>query len=324
VTKQRRETEKLRQRARRARITTEQRVAQQTIQRARSDAYVSPKYLSAVKEMDDLAEVEEFYLGPFDKVCQACNALHFEGERTLPNKQFFSSCCSKGKVKLPPLSPVPEYIKYLLTTNDPCGKIYRENIIHYNASMAIASRTCKLIPSPPYGHYSMTIHGQAYYNMGSLRCEEGRDSSYAQLYILDAKQALEQRMRFTYNSKCDPVVMQTLDEIIRQENPFVSLFKRMDQVNEEARTKTALENVPYVDPKMYVCHSGVGGRYNEPVSTAEMAVLFASADETPPDNLHFCVYPRHSSHGLIILHHCNPDRDPLIYPLLFPKGDRGE
>ena len=308
----------------RSRMNAEQRETQRAIDRARHAEYVSPLYHNAIKDMEDIveADIPQHYCGLMDKQCRACGAWHFEGEQTGGDKDIFTSCCQKGKVKLERLREAPELLRNLLTSKDEAGKNYRENIIHYNASLAFASRQAKLVATPAHGHYSMTIHGQVYHKIGSLYGEPGQAWKYAQLYVLDPEQALHQRMNIAYNLSCDPVIMGELDALLRQVNPYVGLYKRMDELLKERREQAILDNVDFLEPKMWVCHSGQGGRSNEPATTSEMSVVFTGIDGNPPDNVHFCIYPNYG-HGLVKMHNCNRDRDPMTMPLLWPYGEQG-
>ncbi len=105
----------------------------------------------------------------------------------------------KGKIVLPPLGATPDLLQRLLTGNREASKNYKENIIHYNASLAFASRQADydLLPDRR-GPYFMRIHGQVHHHIGGLRPTQGQRRQYAQLYILDAQQALEQRMRLVH------------------------------------------------------------------------------------------------------------------------------
>ena len=53
-----------------------------------------------------------------------------------------------------------------------------------------------------------------------------------------------------------------------------------------------------------------------------MAASFIGEDGQLPANIHVRVYPRGGQ--LRELHCCDPHRDPMIYPILFPYGELGK
>jgi hypothetical protein len=58
----------------------------------------------------------------------------------------------------------------------------------------MASRQAKYEVPPGRGPYCMRIHGQVFHHLGGLRSTNG-NAKYSQIYILDAAQALAQRLR---------------------------------------------------------------------------------------------------------------------------------
>ena len=103
---------------------------------------------------------------------------------------------------MPPLGPAPPLLERLLADTTPrsVGRNYQENIINYNASLAFASRQANYDKPPWRGPYCMRIHGQVHYHRGGLNPNlPDQQRQYAQLYILDAQQALEQRLNIIIN-----------------------------------------------------------------------------------------------------------------------------
>ena len=86
----------------------------------------------------------------------------------------------------------------MLTRNHQWSANYRDNIIHYNACLAFASRQATHEQLPSRGAYCMRVHGQVHHRIGGLRPANGGPRKYAMLYILDAQQALEQLMAIVY------------------------------------------------------------------------------------------------------------------------------
>uniref|UniRef100_T1IHC0 Uncharacterized protein n=1 Tax=Strigamia maritima TaxID=126957 RepID=T1IHC0_STRMM len=151
-------------------------------------------YKTALKH--DVSEVEEFYLGKMDIECPHCGALYFKGEI------LSSRCCHKGKVKLPPLKKYPEPLKDLLLGSDKRSRDFRTHIRH--------------IGKAPYCY---RIHGAVYHEASVLRDETDQNPSFAQLYMYDARQAAQYRMKRFHNStEADEQLMTDLHELIRRYN----------------------------------------------------------------------------------------------------------
>jgi hypothetical protein len=89
---------------------------------------------------------------------------------------------------------------------------FKDNIIHYNAASAFASRSANIDPLPQHGHYCMRISGQIYHNLGNLQPQiEPVQRQYAQLYMLDSEIAVQQRMGHHLNVNCRQDIFQLID-----------------------------------------------------------------------------------------------------------------
>lgn len=102
----------------------------------------------------------------------------------------------------------------------------------------------------------MRIHGKVYHRFGPLQPDQGQQSKYAQLYILDAKEALAQRMKVAYNSKCSEDLMKKLSELIQRINPYASTFKQMYEKLKEQEKEATDKGIEYNPDslKMYIAH----------------------------------------------------------------------
>ncbi|GBM31344.1 hypothetical protein AVEN_192753-1 [Araneus ventricosus] len=62
-------------------------------------------------------------------------------------------------------------------------------------------------------------------------------------------------------------------------------------------------------------------RYNALTSRIEVATIFIGDDGGSPANRDICIYPIEEGCKYIFpLNKCN---DPMVYPLLFPRGEQG-
>ena len=68
-----------------------------------------------------------------DALCKHCKVKHF------PKKPKISSCCHKGKIDLPPMTPPPDYVKNVYLKNTVDSQNFKENIRLYNKALAFAS-----------------------------------------------------------------------------------------------------------------------------------------------------------------------------------------
>lgn len=141
----------------------------------------------------------------------------------------------------------------LLTEKTNEAKNFQDNIIHYNAALAFASRKAFLDPLP-LGPYCMRIHGAVYHRSGCLRPQENTAPRYAQLYIIDAESSLNQRMNMVSNNNCQADLMKKLDELVKANNPYYTGFRQMHQLFEEQTNVANLLGVVFTDPKLYLYH----------------------------------------------------------------------
>ena len=130
-------------------------------------------------------------LGAMNVECQHCHALHFDCEKLSKstwNNPVFGICCLEGLVQLPFLPEWPATLWNLFQDHN-----FREHIQQYNSSLAFTSLgvevDCYTVQGS--GPAAFHIHGALYHLMGSLMPAEGRDPSYAQLYIYDPQVATD-------------------------------------------------------------------------------------------------------------------------------------
>jgi len=148
-----------------------------------------------------------------DQICPKCGAFNFKDEKV---SDYYTICCQNGKINLPPIQEPCKIIKDLYTKNDTESLNFRENIRNYNNSTAFASMIAQLDPlMKKSGPYFFKIHGQVFHQLSqSLTPDESEDPAYSQLFMLDTKQATEQRMKHPANAKC-------LESVIIINNLFV-------------------------------------------------------------------------------------------------------
>ena len=180
--------------------------------------------------------VVEFSLNSMDLICPYCRALHFCFEYT--SDKLFSTCCSKGKIKLEEQYKFPIEIKNLCM----------DNFLHWsrlcNNKLAIASFTTKLLSVKGKGPPTIKICGQIYHNVSSLYPENNDKRNNGQLYILDNDLATNDRLN-TINDDNDihSKTLSMLDNLLRSKNPYVHSYKMMYEVDQEGIAKCKDNNL---------------------------------------------------------------------------------
>ena len=153
------------------------------------------------------------YYGHPAHECQYCGAQFWYQERvkrTYPGEAGsvrFHLCCRGGKVSLPfQESPPPFLDKLLNPGGDVLSKYFIRSIRSYNSMFAFTSLGAKIdtgINRGP-GPYVFKINGQVHHRIGSLLPDEGRPPVYAQLYIYDTENEVQNRISiFDRDRECD-------------------------------------------------------------------------------------------------------------------------
>jgi hypothetical protein len=229
----------------------------------------------------------------------------------------------KEKVLLELLGPIPTLLNNMLIgdRNNERNRNYQDRISNFNAALGFASRYAA-IPEPlPNGPYCNRIHGNVYHTFGGLAPMPNEPPRYNQLYILDGQQALDERMRIPHNAECLPDLMQELDRMLREINPYCETFRTTNEVLANQEALLAGQDVQLPVVRMYLTRRNQNHRYELPVGTTELAIVFDGIDGLPPAGQYLTVYPTAEERRQ--LHWCDPNRDPMVYPLLFPNGEQG-
>ncbi|XP_058225284.1 uncharacterized protein LOC131334340 [Rhododendron vialii] len=258
-------------------------------------------------------------LGNMDIKCTHCKALHWMDERLTKSSTshpLFGTCCFQGKIRLPTLITPPPPIRALYDGDDDRSISFRKHSREYNATNAFTSLGATLDPRMLSGRgpTSFTIHGELRHRVGSLLPQQGKDASYAQLYIYDPASALEVRNRRNQQLRKD--VLQTIQETLLQVNPFVDKFRQayaiLDQLDITEQTLPA---------HLHYNSSKDRRRYNLPTSD-EIAVVIPG-DGSKASGMRDIVLHLRGDNQLMQINECHPAYLPLHYVLLFPRGELG-
>jgi len=281
-----------------------------SLQRTRSNAVVT--------EVDEtLSMYAQDDQGEMSYSCHFCSAKFFKAEK--PSDGLYSSCCHKGKIYLPSLLCSGELIATLLKGEHVKSAHFMQNIRAFNSSLAFASFGAKIKEPTGRGPYVFRIHGQIYHRTSqSSTPVAGDEARFAQLYILDADDANEVRQSQSdkYNLNLD--LLKALDTELRSVNPFAQAYKMLSELEKDVNSSGGTHQVtlsicrsPNFDPR----------RYNAPCVN-EVALIFENANGEPPFERDIRVHyrdPRPPKQISIL----NANLDPMVYPIIFPKGDIG-
>ena len=168
-----------------------------------------------------------FSLGTMTQECPHCEALSFPGEKI--------NCCHGGRVDLE-IPPFPELLKNLFVGDSPESVNFRRHIRKYNNSFSFASIEDTRAEAAP-GIYR--ICGQIYSNTAGL-IPRNQTPIFNQIYIYSPEEGTDLRLQNHYTDGCISEVMETINQVINNINPYVILYKDMLQKYNEERESAAL------------------------------------------------------------------------------------
>ena len=221
------------------------------------------------------------HLGGMNNRCPHCGARYFQEECT--TQRIFTKCCFQAKVSLPPIQLPSQDILELFSGNTAESRHFLENIRHYNAIMSMASWNATVTEHAGRGPRVVTIHGQAYYLTAAQEAPEGQPLQYAQLYILDNNDALQQRVNDPRNENLLPDVIQLLQHELMAVNPYARQYQNMGQILQRERQIAAANNQPVPPIRMVVAKRlFLDRRYDNPTAT-EIAAVHVGNDGAAPN-----------------------------------------
>jgi hypothetical protein len=128
------------------------------------------------------------------------------------------------------------------------------------------------------GPYSFRLHGELIHRAGSPLPPAGTPPAWAQLYIYDSAQALDQHMAHEANRRTNREVMQTLQDMLYRKHPGVELYKHAFQITWEMPPEQNCTIALCFDPHTDRCH------YLPPdPRVQEIAVLLPGDGDRPAD-----------------------------------------
>ncbi|XP_051176417.1 uncharacterized protein LOC127291374 [Leptopilina boulardi] len=133
------------------------------------------------------------------------------------------------------------------------------------------------------GPYIYRVHGQVYHNTYALHPDGDDNRKYGQLYIIDTNEAVLERLKNKSNKKCLSSLMEEIDKLLREINPYAKAFKMMREVELEEEALAKSKNEPIRNIQMWIKRdrSLNQSKFNVP-SCSEVALVFVSEDGEPP------------------------------------------
>ncbi|KAG4990661.1 hypothetical protein JHK87_024118 [Glycine soja] len=241
-------------------------------------------------------------LGDQAMQCRHCNAKMWYNERISKDKNTtspkFSLCCGDVKVELPLLQTPPKYLEQLLfDDNATDSKNYQHNIQTYNMMFAFTSIGIKLDKSinETRGPPTVRIQGQPCLRIGSLLPMPEKQPKFAQLYIFDTQNEIENRINImSQHATIQPDIVLTLSQMLDDHNVHAKSFRM-------ARDRLADSQLDNVKLRLIAGCEKDGRTYNLP-NVSEVAALIVELQR---------------------IHELHSNYLGLQYPVLFPYGEDG-
>ena len=280
-------------------------------------------------------EVERNDIKRMDVLCSHCNSCMWLAERKLGSsavRPLFQNCCANGKAILRSVTPIPDVIANLLRNNDQISKKLKKNIRAYNSALSFTSMNAELdraYANSRGGAYAFRIHGSVHHMISSVLVPDATPTTtpeviqqpkFAQIYIFDSENELQNRMNVAGNSNVNESTMLILQQMMHDLNPFVRHFKTMKELSDEQPKGIS-------EMRMIFRSEGTpdNRRYNNPTAS-EIGVLIVGGDDEgdcEPKNRDIVLRLKGSDNALSRINEIHQHFDPLQYVLMFPHGDSG-
>ncbi|CAF0898016.1 unnamed protein product [Rotaria sordida] len=125
------------------------------------------------------------------------------------------------------------------------------------------------------------------------------------------------------NENCNETTMSKLGDIMKRISSYAGAYKMMHEVEQEEinRAKREKRAPPPLRMIFDINHRIHDRRLYSLPTANEVAAVFVGEDSGVPTYRHIAIHPR--GQGLQTIQIIDPNCDPMTYPLLFPRGDKG-
>ncbi|XP_059285058.1 uncharacterized protein LOC132038402 [Lycium ferocissimum] len=195
------------------------------------------------------------------------------------------------------------------------GINFRKNIRVYNSMFAFTSMGGRVDRSinRSKGPYVFRMSGQNYHHIGSLLPEIGKSPRFAQLYIYDTENEIDNRMNSLMHEEVDPQIVRGISEMLDEHNILVKSFRMARD-----RYKDQPESVFRL--RLLSDRTKDGRRYNI-LTASEVAGLIIG--DLTDENFQRDVVVEHRQNGLQRITDLHPSFMSMTYPLIHPYGEDG-
>ncbi|KAJ1686117.1 hypothetical protein LUZ63_017507 [Rhynchospora breviuscula] len=263
-------------------------------------------------------------IGRPDRICSFCGAFFWHRERCVKtstkNCPTYNLCCRKGRVSIPLLEQPPYILQQLLSSGDnPDSKHFKKLIRVYNSMFSFTSFGCKLDDSINNGSapYVFKISGQISHKMGSFLPLPGYKPTFAQLYVYDTENEIQNRLApFSHSSLHDqprPHIVQSLCEMFAEHNALVKEYRTIKE-------RLDVANAPQLQIRIHSDYNRTNPQYCPP--SASEVVGFVVGDISSSQSSRDIIV-EYRSKKLQRIYNDNPLCMPFQYPIIFARGEKG-
>ncbi|KAK9174942.1 hypothetical protein WN944_026946 [Citrus x changshan-huyou] len=167
------------------------------------------------------------------------------------------------------------------------------------------------------GPYVFRMSGQNYHHIGSLLPEVGKKPQFAQLYIYDTENEIDNRintlLKHGMKTEIDHEILHELSKMLDQHNNLVKSFRM---------ARDRYETQPESTFRLRLLNSRTrdGRRYNIPTVSEVAGLIVGDFSEA---NFQRDVIIEHRTKGLQRFTDLHPSFMPMTYPLIYPYGEDG-
>ncbi|TEB33578.1 hypothetical protein FA13DRAFT_1597258, partial [Coprinellus micaceus] len=194
----------------------------------------------------------------------------------------FGICCDSGQVQLPLLHRPPQPLYQLFTEDTAQAKEFRDNIWKYNRAFAFTSLQVREDHSINNGRGPpvFRIFGELCHRGGPLEPRQGQRPTYAQLYIYDPQEALDNRAQM--NTDLNPDTLRDLQNVIIRHNRYVQVFEHAWEVMNRRGNEGVGEGSVVVALRPAPDQPGVHRRRRNLPTASEVAVIICDSNGEEP------------------------------------------
>uniref|UniRef100_A0A803PIG5 ATP-dependent DNA helicase n=1 Tax=Cannabis sativa TaxID=3483 RepID=A0A803PIG5_CANSA len=161
------------------------------------------------------------------------------------------------------------------------------------------------------------MSGQNYHHIGSLLPEDGKRPQFAQFYIYDTKNEIDNRMNTLLNpekkTEIDNEIVVELSKMLDQHNTLVKSFRMVrDKYKEQPEATLRL--------RLLQNRASDGRQYNMPTISEVVGLIVGDFSEA---NYERDVIVEHRTNGLQRITDLHPSFMSMTYPLIHPYGEDG-